>query len=558
MSRKNPLEILKLLFQDQPNVLKMLNLRELDESNLADKQLTEELKKRELYLEPVNLYATGRTRAGKTSLGNCLLNSKPLISHGHQDCTDVVQYFRMASNLRYYDLPGAGSNENYENINRAALLIKQLPPDEDEDERIPPINEFALRDFSKYHITKKYEEEIIEVATWQSEENQKWVESDIILYIIAPHEGFSRDDRKYLRGLMKSLKKRGKTNKVIFALNIHCNQDGTLKPTQQNIQDVYKNISEIFSTFDPNSNPLIVEINSLKGNGINEITKVMCQILPENKIGNMGAVLQDELREVAKKERRLRYRQTLVCIASRLATYKVDQNLGEKSILSKAYEAVFSYAIKVFMEDNAYVEYEKAIYNAVDKYVSETQALRQEQVKKKIKDVEKKEIEVEKIVGYEPEFQDVTITDQVLTFESQTKKKKRSKLYRGILGFTEAVSQVAVAPISIIQGIGNVCGVTEENVCKEVHKSFNDDAYEEVEVFIPRTKEVTRNEQRLVNIKERKAKVMEMVYNVVEKEQVVGKNYLQGGYPVVENLLAIGLGIEKAESSKGLLEVSAQ
>ena len=172
MSRKNPLEILKLLFQDQPNVLKMLNLRELDESNLADKQLTEELKKRELYLEPVNLYATGRTRAGKTSLGNCLLNSKPLISHGHQDCTDVVQYFRMASNLRYYDLPGAGSNENYENINRAALLIKQLPPDEDEDERIPPINEFALRDFSKYHITKKYEEEIIEVATWQSEENQ--------------------------------------------------------------------------------------------------------------------------------------------------------------------------------------------------------------------------------------------------------------------------------------------------------------------------------------------------------------------------------------------------
>ena len=73
-------------------------------------------------------------------------------------------------------------------------------------------------------------------------------------------------------------------------------------------------------------------------------------------------------------------------------------------------------------------------------------------------------------------------------------------------------------------------------------------------MFIPRTKEVTRNEQRSVNIKERKAKVMEMVYNVVEKEQVVGKNYLQGGYPVVENLLAIGLGIEKAESSKGLLE----
>ena len=29
---------------------------------------------------------------------------------------------------------------------------------------------------------------------------------------------------------------------------------------------------------------------------------------------------------------------------------------------------------------------------------------------------------------------------------------------------------------------------------------------------------------------------------------------MQGGYPVVENLLAIGLGIEKAESSKGLLE----
>lgn len=547
------LKKLQILFQNRPEVLQMLDLRELELANLEDREFIKRQAEKELFPNPVNLYATGKTGAGKTTLGRSILDPKQTIntkeavmgSTGKTDCTSMVQFFEMLSNLRYYDLPGAGGcSESYENINRAALLIPQ-------EKNLELIDNFELWNCSNYP-TKPVEQKEVQVDAWQSPENQEYVAPDIIVYVVAPHTQFTRDDKNYLIALLESQKSLQPKNKVVFALNIH-SVDRNVITTKESLEDAETKITKIYGKF-YSDKPPIVKVDCMSGAGINKIIEFMCQILPENKIGNMKEALRDEFKNVAKKERSRRYRQTLIYIASRLATEKVDEKLGDRGLLNEAYEAVCGYGIKVFIEEDAHIEYQKAAYNAIDSYVAKTQASRQEQVKKKVKDVEKKEVEVEKIVGYEPEFQDVTITDQVLTFESQTKKKKRSKLSRVLLGVTETVSQVALAPISMIQGIGNVCGVTEENVCKEVHKSFNDAAYEEVEVVIPRTKEVTRNEQRLVNIKERKAKVMEMVYNVVEKEQVVGKNYLQGGYPVVENLLAIGLGIEKAESSKGLSE----
>ena len=152
-------------------------------------------------------------------------------SHGHQDCTSSVQYFQLASNLRYFDLPGAGSNEEFENINRASLVIEQIT---DEDEEIFPVSKLKVLDFSEYE-TKGVQEEVVEVDKWQSSGNQKFVAADVILYVVAPHMLFIGDDKRYLRALLKSQTQRNQNQKIIFALNIHRTPDGQLKPTPQNL-----------------------------------------------------------------------------------------------------------------------------------------------------------------------------------------------------------------------------------------------------------------------------------------------------------------------------------
>jgi tRNA U34 5-carboxymethylaminomethyl modifying GTPase MnmE/TrmE len=318
----NPLTNLKILFQNRPEILKMLDARELDLSGLESEAYVREQKKRKLYPEPVNFYATGRTGAGKTSLGNALLGSGAMKATGHQDCTDFVGYFTLASNLQYFDLPGAGSNEDYENINRAALLIEQIE-DEFADPEIKPIKEFDFINFSDYE-TEGIRKETIKVEEWQSQENQRVCSADIILYVVAPHMLLTRDDQKYLADLLKSHKQRYPNPRIIFALNIHRTPTGEIMPTPQNMEDAKKIISKIYLKFYPDSLPSIVEIDSRTGMGINKITELICQILPPEKIGNMQQVLRDELKQFAQKERSRRYRQTLAYIAARLATYPVD------------------------------------------------------------------------------------------------------------------------------------------------------------------------------------------------------------------------------------------
>ena len=226
------------IFQDQPEILEIIKL-----SDIESKTLINTLNKdNQLFASPVNLYVTGRTGAGKTSLGNRLLEQELMKSTGNIDCTDSVGCFRLASNLCYFDLPGAGSNEDYENINRVTLLMDQI---EDEDDDIKKIENFKKIDYSNL---ESQQIEIISVEDWKSEANQNKVKADVILYVIAPHMQFIRSDKKYLKALLKINKEYHQQNKVIFALNMFCDEKTkTIKSTQQNIEDVrswnYQNIS---------------------------------------------------------------------------------------------------------------------------------------------------------------------------------------------------------------------------------------------------------------------------------------------------------------------------
>lgn len=550
------LTTLKFLFQDRPEVLKLLDLREVDLSGRVDEAFIEKQSKKGLFPQPVNLYATGRTGAGKTTLGRAILDPKKTIdtkeavmgSTGQTDCTWMVQFFQMLSNLCYFDLPGVGgTNDRYENINRAALLLPQVN-DEEDDEGLKPVNQFELWNCSDYPTQKVVHKKNVTVSEWQSSESQQKVAPDIILYVVAPNTQFLGNDKKYLRSLLKNQKDISNQNRVIFALNIHDQMT-----TKESIEDARAKITEIYQKIYSDIPP-IVEVDCLKGTGINKITELMCRILPDNKVGNMGKALQDELKAVAMKERSRRYRKGLIYIASRLATRKVDEKQGEQELLNEAYMAVADYAIRVFREEDAYIEAQNELFEMVDVFADQAKTSRQEAVTIKVNDVEIEEVTESQVVGFKPKYKDIEVEDVVPDYYQTTEKVKRSAIARGALGFVEGFFQLVVSPVTVVQAIASEFGaIKEEDILgNKLHEEFDRDAYRNEDVFKVTTKKVKRIEQRLSDMEEIRRDFTRQVPKIVQKEQEVGKKSLQGGYPVVETLLAIGLGIEKADTSADL------
>jgi hypothetical protein len=572
------LQKLKFLFQDRPDVLKLLDIRELNLSDREDEAFIQEQSKRKLFPEQVNFYATGRTSAGKTTLAtkfidpNQKLNSikEALPRTGKTDCTWMVVFFQMRSNLRYFDLPGAGGcNETYENINRAALLLPQI---DDEDEGLKSIDQFELWNCSDYPTTKEVKKTNVSVSRWQTQENQQNVRPDILLYVVAPHRGFVREDGKYLKGLLRQQTKQSNRNKVIFALNIFYNDDGTKITTKENIEDATDKITKIFQEFYPNQVVPIVEVNCLTGAGVNKITKIMCRMLPDNKIGNMGQVLQNELKTFAQQERSRRYRQALISIASRLATYTVDQKLGDRDLLNEACMAVADYGIQIFREEDARLEAQQELNEMINRLAQDAKISREEAQTILVDSINIRGQEVEKS-EFIPDVQDVEVQQQVVDYvEGQESKQqivdgKRSTgrivggtaagAAAGLGAFTVSIMSFAAAGLTVATGgIGAplaaaVLGGAATGAAIGAKKPKQQITVTE-DVMKPVVKTITTTEKKFVGMKEVKKTVIEKVPEVIQVEQEVGKKYLQGGYPVVENILAIGLGIENANPQQDL------
>ncbi|MEZ2341758.1 GTPase [Microcoleus sp.] len=228
--------------------------------------------------ELVNIYLTGRTCSGKTSLANAfftLSNESQLLrwkTTGYQDCTEQVSYYQ-SNNIRVYDLPGIGSCELRENINRASLLIPQIEFDDIDD-----INNLEVWNYSKYLQTGEIEQDLITVKQWQSIENQKYVAPDVIVYVQRADRQFLFSDRKYLRDLLKSQKQRGIENKVIFVLNIFHNQDNIALATKLNIEDAKEAITRVYQEFYKDI-PLLIEADFLQKEGIDKLIFLIQQKL---------------------------------------------------------------------------------------------------------------------------------------------------------------------------------------------------------------------------------------------------------------------------------------
>ncbi|MBD2771330.1 GTPase [Iningainema tapete] len=491
----NALENLRQIFQDQPELLKVIELGDIESKKLVDVFR----ESNELFATPVNLYVTGRTGAGKTSLGNCLLEEVKMKSTGYMDCTDSVGFFKLASNLCYFDLPGAGSDGNFENINRAVLLVPQL---DEKDIDIITIEEFKKIDYS----TPVEEIEIIKVEEWQSEAKQKEVQPDVILYVIAPHMQFLRDDQRYLCDLLKSQLKYYHRNKVVFALNIFSHEKtGEVKHTEQNLEDVKSKITTIFkNVYATKENPPIFEFDAKTGKGVNEITSYICQILPKEKLGNIQQVLRSDLKEFAQKQRSIHYQQTLISIASRLAGYKVDQKAGnQEDLIQVAASAVCSYGVKTFKNQEEIAQIKAELNKIIEDAAMEIKESQTNDIKVIKNITESKEITKER-----PIIKQEIITDYIEVNEIKVKKLNPFKK--------------VVNTVTTFIGVGKVF---EDKIIAEKVK-----------------KPIERLETRFLGYEKEVIDTVEAVVGQVE--EIVGKEYLQGGYPVIKLILALGRGIQ--------------
>lgn len=495
------LKSLQRLFSDRPEVLRLLDPTNLDPDRVAGEVILENYRNQEGFASPVNFYVTGKTRAGKTSLGNTIFDGKQtaMKSTGHRDCTFDLGSFQSANNLRYFDLPGAGSKEEFENINRAILCLAQIQPKRG---RNPIVTEFVLSDYTDFTKTQTPKQKTISVDEWQSNKNQLIYGSDVILYVIAPHEGLGRDDENYMYDLLSAQKEKRGSSNVVFALNLHLTKNGEPKYTKPNVDDAYKTITDIYNEVFPNhpTKPVIIEINSLTGLGADKIAEEICKLLPADKLGKMEEVLGDKLKEKARKIRSKKFREALIYIASRLATFKVDQSFDNSSdIVLGSYAAVYSYSSRVFKKE---VSNGENAYGVVSDFAGQTKESRTENIT--IKEPILESIERFRTIS-EPVFGNVEEVNQIIVENEEIVETKRG----GFLGLDQKIRGSRVDKVKQ-----------------------------------PKVIEVKTTRYQQIGTKHTEVSDGYQTAVTGYNDKIVGLKHLKGGYDIIKGILAIGLGIE--------------
>lgn len=222
----------------------------------------------------INLFITGRTGSGKTTLGNRLLGVDYFLSTGHQDCTREVNLIEFPIGIKYFDLPGVCSDDELENFNRLSLGIKQI-------EDFPTVKNITIAKFCEGKTPEQLNLSADAFA------NNSSFKPDLILYLIAPDKQFTKDDRKYLRDLLKS------HHQVIYVFNIFANKDigKSFAATKANFIDATTKITEVHtSILGKNSTPNIVAVNCWTGEGIADLLS-QCQITLNSVQGTSFTIL---------------------------------------------------------------------------------------------------------------------------------------------------------------------------------------------------------------------------------------------------------------------------
>ena len=255
-------------------------------------------------ISSINLFVTGRTGSGKTTLGNRFLGIDYFLSTGHQDCTKDVNLIEFPIGLKYFDLPGVCSDDLLENFNRAALGVAQI-------EDFPWVKALNVAKFSE---GQPPQEQNLTIKNFRN----LFLQPDLIFYLIAPDKQFGRSDRKYLRDLLKC------HHQVIYVFNLFVNKDkGTqFAATDANITDAVSQIIKVHTSI-VGQDPIITPVNCLTGEGISDLL-TQSQILLGGEKGKAFKQAIEYQRKQTPKEYLKQVHQELVRLLAHAACQKPD------------------------------------------------------------------------------------------------------------------------------------------------------------------------------------------------------------------------------------------
>ncbi len=238
-------------------------------SNIRGKFIIDKLKTLPNNTNWINIFATGRTGSGKTTLGNLLFGIHYFMpSTGEQDCTDEINLVEFPGGLRYYDTPGVASKGYLENYNRAAFGIE-------------PKNKFqSVQNLIIAKYTESSQGNTVEKENLTASEfRRKYSNPDLIFYLIAADKQFLEVDCNYLGDLLTH------HNQVIYILNVFTDKEtGNRYATDENIIDITTRITEVHHfVLGEQNNPTIVPVNCWTGEGIADLISHSYQILDPQK-----------------------------------------------------------------------------------------------------------------------------------------------------------------------------------------------------------------------------------------------------------------------------------
>ncbi|MFD4570925.1 GTPase [Streptomyces sp. NPDC058417] len=508
------LDLLKAIFHDKPQLLRAVTLGDLEGQGVLSEVRTHA----RLFGDPVYQFTVGRTQAGKSTLGNLLFGADAMRVTGRQDTTKEVGVLPMRSDLYFFDTPGAGSDEKYENYARLALGLPQIDDDGD------TVSSFELWNFGEARVedggTVGVQRRTITADRWEEDFAGPYP-PDVLVYVVDAVKGFIRPDRTYLRHILERY-----GDKVVIALNWF---EG--RTTRTEVDNVRTQIEMVYDTvFGSAAAPRFVEFNARTGTGVHDLTRALCQVIAPEKLGGIQAVLDGDLKEHARVERGLHYRRTVHRIAARLALNTVGQDLGGKDLIAVAAGGISQLGVLTFEAEEAASALRGELAALAEREARAVRAERTETLTTKEAMTQQRDI-----VVHEPKFENEVV-----------KKKHKQKITREVeevtgKGLWDVVKVYAKSGYDQLENLVDGGSVQDREKIRararrdSVHTTTRQ-VEEEIEV------PVTEVRQKLAGYEKR---VIDTVTEVVGfTERAVGTHSLQGGLPVIQLLLGVGAGVE--------------
>jgi hypothetical protein len=391
----------------------------------------------------------------------------------------------------------------------------------------PVVTSFELRDYTDAFLDGAGQVRNVVTATITADNYEHEFAAkyppDVIVYVVCPHMLFLRSDREYLRDM---LQRHG--SRLVIALNQF---DGMTKDTdvdnvRTQIETVYRHVSA-----DGSLRPRFAVFNARTGTGLDELTRLICEVISPDKLGRMQTVLSGDLKEHARRERDRHYHRTLDRVAARLALHTVDQQAGGFDLVSLAADGVAQYGVLTYEAELEARQFREELARHV---AEEAERVRRERTE----DIVTQHVETgtRDIVTSEPVF------DTFEMVENETHRISEEISESTGVGAWQALLIQSQSAWDRAVNYWNGGDQSERDAIKrralrDMVKTTKRTLEKDIEI------PVKRYEQRIVDYQD---KVIATVTEVIgTAETVVGTKALAGAVPLIELLLSVGHGVER-------------